>query len=35
MGKSVVAKRVNFQEMLDRVRRSLEQVPEHRKGRNI
>ncbi len=30
-----MAKRVKFQEMLDRVRRSLEQVPEHRKGRNI
>ena len=30
-----MAKRVEFQEMLDCVRRSLERVPEHRKGRNI
>ena len=30
-----MAKRVEFQEMLDCVRRSLEQVPEHWKGRNI
>ena len=29
-----MTKRVQFQEMLDSVRRSLEQVPEHRKGRN-
>lgn len=30
-----MAKRVEFQELLDCVRRSLERVPEHRKGRNI
>jgi hypothetical protein len=30
-----MAKRVEFQEMLDCVRRSLKRVPEHRKGRNI
>ena len=31
----MVPKQVKFQEMLGNVRRSLEKVPEHRRGRNI
>jgi hypothetical protein len=33
-GEEIVTKRVQFWEMLDSVRRSLERVPEHRRGRN-